>query len=144
MAAATEALTVRQLAEKEVNGWLDFQCIPKRQRDSMDATYQRLVDGVEDGRIIINPDFSVIQKLKFPASDAVTELKFKPRLQVAEIKQAQELEPGEESKEDGKTTGYDTGFAYVKALTGQHKAMTGRMADKDYKLTDAIVLFFML
>jgi len=137
-------LSKRQIAEGEVKSWLEFQHIPVRKQEFFSANVQNLIDAVEDGFVIINPDKSITQKLMFPFGEdlKVTELKFKSRLMVAEIKQAQEPEPGEEAKENSST--FDVGFAYIKALTGQLKSITGRMNNKDYKISDNICLFFML
>lgn len=133
-----EFLSLEQ-AQKEVNSWLDFKKVSLKKRETLSENIEKIVDGFVTGELTLNPDtFEIIQTLNFPFGEEVKvkTLTFKPRITVGEFQQ---------NMTNVKTDdGYGRVFAYIAALTGQHKAVISKMDADDYSLSSNIVVFFMV
>ncbi len=128
------------IATKEVNDWVSFQGITDKQKENLSVknSINRMIQAVEEGTLIIDGATKVItQKLKFPFGEEIkiSELKFKPHLTVGNIINARAgLDDDEASVPLG----------YISAATGEPVKVLLKMNSKDYKLSDTIILFFML
>lgn len=129
----------KNIAETEVNAWLDFQGITAAQKIVFAPTIVRLVEAVQDGTLTIDSATnSLTQKLKFPFGKEakVIKLTYKPRLTVGEIDDAKSKISEESSLRNT--------FAHLMAATCEPIAVLTLMDNKDFKLCDAIILFFMM
>jgi hypothetical protein len=55
-----------EIARKEVDKWLDAKRIPLKRRIENQVFIDNLIEGVEEGNLIVNEDNSLTQKLAFP------------------------------------------------------------------------------
>lgn len=130
----TEKKTMtEELALKEVNKWLDYKKIRSKEREEKEAQIGILVDSIVDGSLVLNEDFSLVQKLDFELEN-VKELVFKPRLTVAEINL--KLRAIDASK------AHEMLVAYASAATGKPSEIIRRLDANDYKVANAINMFF--
>jgi hypothetical protein len=127
-----------EAATKEVNDWLDYQDITLEHRTgAFKGSVDKMVQAISSGNLIINPDKSLKQTLKHPiGSDAkVSEINYKASLIVADLTNA------EDSKDESEIAG---ALKYLRALTGEINGVIEKINDKDFRLCQAIVNFFML
>lgn len=132
-------VVAREIAEKEVYAWLDMQGITEKQRELFVSSIERIIDAVQNGYVTINPETnSITQKLKFPFGKEIkiTELTYKPQITVQDVMDAKRLLDPEDVM--------STTFAHLSAATGELCVSLFKMNNKDFKLCDAIILFFML
>jgi hypothetical protein len=91
-----------------------------------------------NGQLVLNDDFSFTHKLNFPIegeTNNIAELVYKPRLQVKELhRQLSGIKAGDLEL---RVT------AHIAALTGKVKATLQCMDTEDYKISEAISVFFM-
>jgi len=132
----TKAAT-KEVAEQEVNKWLDYRDVTPGQRETFKDSIKLLVEGVEKGVLSIDGEFLIKQKLKFKIGEKVpvTELEFKPRIRVGTIHG--------KSKEFESTDATGNLFGIITALTGQAIGIVKDMDQADYKYARAIAVFFM-
>ena len=133
------AVMLRSLAIAEVKSWLDFQGINEAKREVLSNSMNRIIDAVTIGLVVFKEDKSVVQKLRFPFGAeqfTITELKFKPSIKVGDV-QTQMLGTRDDDS-------FASAMAHISAATGEPKAVIQEMNNKDYKLSDAIIVFFML
>lgn len=82
---ATKAVNVMslELAEKEVNSWLDFKKVPEIRRDALGNQIEYMVQSFMNGSYIMDPETKVISvKLTFPIGNngKIVSLDIKPRV----------------------------------------------------------------
>jgi hypothetical protein len=126
----------RELAEKEVNSWLDYKRVKPSKREDNKDSIDSLIDSFMDGSLSLNPDTSEITlKLNYPVtSNNIDKLVFKPRLKVGEIHKR--LANVKSTDGDARV------MAYVSALTGQNTGVIADMDSGDYSIAQPIVIFF--
>lgn len=128
----------KEIATKEVTAWLDYKRTKEAQRESLKGQIDTLVEAVMFGDVSINPDTQVItHKLIVPeATDKLyTELEYKPRISVGELQKA---------STNVKATDFDGKVvAYISALTGKGISHIQKLDSEDFKIGQAIALFFM-
>ena len=74
----------RELAEKEVNKWLDSKKVRATVRRENKDNIEAIIDGFEDGLLVLNKETNAIkQTLIFPTG-AIKEIIIQPRLKVSE------------------------------------------------------------
>jgi len=126
----------REIAIREINGWIEFKKIGRKKRDEYAENIEQLVDAVEEGVLIVTEKHELKHTLKFPIGNGGTikELIYKPRIKGSDI--------------DRQTKGIktnDTGGrvrAYVAALTGVAKGILADMDTEDYSVSQGIAVFF--
>lgn len=131
-------MIAREIAESEVNGWLDYMGISASLKEKHNPSVEKMIDAVEAGTLVINDDKTLLQKMVYPfgAETKITELKYKPTLTVGEVN-------NHKASLDITNPQFST-FAYLGASTGQPVSVLFKMDIRDFKLCDNIVLFFIL
>jgi len=125
-----------EVAQAEVDKWLDHKKINERKRADKKDSIEALVNAVSDGDLVLNEKMELVQALKFPFENEqkVLALVYKPRINVKEI----------HSKLTGVKTDNLGGMitAYIAALTGQPAALIGALDTEDYAIGQAVAIFF--
>lgn len=125
----------REVAEQEVNAWLDFKKVRDRKRESSEDSIESLVYGFMDGDLVMDSESKEITlKLQFPIGGSINELKFKPRLRLNDVHS--HLKNVKSSDVDGRI------LAYVCALTGQNSGIISNMDSEDYSIAQSLAVFF--
>ena len=132
----------RDVAEEEVQKWLDYKRISINEDDEEDVAKEKsLVKYFMDGSLCLNHDnFTITQKLKFPLSDedgevALAEIVYQPRLNRSHLNA--KMKGVKASDVDGRLVGYTA------ALSGQPKGMLGKLDTEDNKVAQSVVMFFL-
>jgi hypothetical protein len=126
----------QEVAEKDVESWLDHKKIKTKKRESQKDAIETLVESMMEGDLVLDPDtFQFKQKLNFPAG-SINELVFEPRMAMGKVRKKLK---GVKITED--TTGYIMG--YVATLTNQPYAVIESIDADDYKIGQAIAGFFL-
>ena len=130
-----DELITQEIAERDVESWLDHKKIKGKKRESQKDAIETLIESVMEGDLVLDPDtFKFTQTLLHPMGE-INELVFEPRLAMGKIRKKLK---GIKITED--TTGYIMG--YVATLTNQpYNVIDGIDAD-DYKIGQAIAGFF--
>lgn len=126
-------------AEAEIEKWLDFKKVKERKRENLKENIDYMIDSICDGSLILRDDMHLVQKLSFPMKaddkDSITELVYKPRLQLREINvKMKGLKP---TDADGRIVGY------TRALTDQPAAVITNLDTEDNTLAQHITGFFL-
>lgn len=127
----------REIAEKDVNGWLDFKKVDQGKRDSLEGAIDRMITLVQDGTFEINQEtFSIKHKLKFSIGQnpPIIELIYKPRIPVSAL---QDNLAGVNGKD-----GIAVTLAYIAALTDTAKGILKGLDNEDYRNADLVAVFF--
>lgn len=125
-----------EIAEAEVNSWLDYKKVDDLQREDQEGQIKALISFVQGGFLELNEDKTFTHKLKFAVgeSEATTQLTYKARLTEREI--SQKLHGVKSDDGDGRL------LAHIQALTGQAKGIIAAMDKEDFKIARAIAVFF--
>ena len=132
---------IREVAEAEVKKWLEFKNIPEKKIEDNKDAVESLIDAVESGMMLIDPDtFIITHNLLIPVENSdgdvtIEKLTYVPRLKVYEVHNAQ--------KGIKATDIHAMLLGYVSALTKQPKGIIGNLDTADYNLSQNISLFFM-
>lgn len=132
----------KELAQQEVNEWLDYKRIKPNKREASEDAIEALVEAVQYGDLSIDEDKVMTHKLIFPLTneqgeETVKELKYQPRVSTGAITQ-------KTGAVKGKALDYNTIItAYVSALTDKPLALIERLDTEDRKISQAIVSFFL-
>lgn len=81
----------KEVAQKEVNNWLDLMDITKENRQTPDVVIfvDSLIESVQKGHLVFNDDETVTQILKQPLADGKTkEIKYDFRFEIGEFNKA--------------------------------------------------------
>lgn len=128
----------RDLAEQEVNLWLDYKRVKDSVRETQKAQIGVLIDAVQYGDVTINTTtFAITQKMSFPEATGglYSELVYKARISIGELQRAcAAVKIGDF---DGRIA------AYVAALTDKGVSHILKMDSDDFKVAQAIAVFFM-
>lgn len=123
-----------EMALTEVEKWLDYKRVKAKEREKQQAQIDVLVDGFIDGSLSLDKDNNIIQKLSFDF-EGTKEAKYKPRLTVGEINA--KLKGVDALSADERLV------AYVSASTGAPMGIIKRFDMSDYKVAQAIAMFFL-
>lgn len=124
----------KEVAEKEVNAWLDYKKIKPKQRTASAPMIEELVEAVMEGIISIDEKNVIKHKLSYPVDGLYSELTYKPRLTVGESLQS--------SVSIG--SAFDSMIlSTISALTGKGTIELQKMDTEDYKISKSIAVFFM-
>jgi hypothetical protein len=127
----------KDIAQADVNKWLDYKKIGESKRNSNQGQIDSLVDAISEGNLIVNEDMSITHVLKFPldGETTVTELKYKARMNSEAV--LPHLNGVKPTDVDGRMV------AYTAALTSQLKAIIKKLDTEDSTLAHAVVVFFL-
>lgn len=132
-----EAKVDRAIAEQEVSEWLDYKKVKPASRESNKQFVDVLIDSVMYGNVTIDAETKVItQTLDFPLKnkdgvETLTTLTYKSRSDAGAL---------QKKAEGAKGMGIYT--AYGSELTGQITATLNRLDSEDFKILQAITIFF--
>ena len=131
-----ENLISKEVAQNEVNRWLDSKRIGGKKRIAYEKTIEELVSYVEDGTLILNENNTWVHKLLFPIESEKTtsELVYKNRLNVDEVTNG--LKGADGSPQDMVK-------CYVSLLTGKVKGIINKLDTQDYSVCQSISVFFL-
>jgi hypothetical protein len=127
----------REVAEQEIEKWLDYKKVSPKKRESLADHIDTLIDTVCDGYLVLNDDHSLTLQLKFPieSETQTSDLNFKPRIKVNTVyNHMQGVKAGDG---DGRL------FANVAALTSKPKELIKALETEDYSICQAIAVFFL-
>jgi len=128
----------RDVAELEIESWLDHKKVKSKKRESNADQLERLVEAVQDGVLKFDEaNGHLVQILNFPIgdNDQIKELSYKPRLKVGESHRF--LKGYASDDMDGRM------LAYVCAITNQPKNILTGLDTDDYGVANSIVVFFL-
>ncbi len=129
-----------EMAQAEVNKWLDAKKVKQRKRESYPDAIEHITNAIAEGSLFLSEDFKLTQKLSFPVCDnsgaeVFSELEYKPRLTVFDTQAAtKNVKAGDA---DGRI------MAYASALTGKSNGLLGKLDTEDYTLVQSITVFFL-
>jgi len=127
-----------ELAEMEIDKWLDHKKVRPKKRESQKDNIETLVHAVMDGDLVLDEStFQLKQKLiqDYGADVPFKELVYEPRLQMGKVRRSLK---GVKVTED--SLGYI--MSYVATLSNKPKAMIEALDSDDYKIGQAIAGFF--
>lgn len=133
----TDEKVTPEMAEEEVQKWLDFKKISPSKRTDKKDQIKQLVNAIIDGDISINEENEIVQVLKTPIGTGdkqIKEFKYKPRITVGAVQQ--HLKNIQTSDADGRVV------CYIQALTGQSAGMIKGLDSVDYDIAQTIAIFF--
>jgi hypothetical protein len=131
----SEVIT-KEKALKEVEAWLDYKKVKDGQKEALKGQVSTLVDAMQAGEITMDANtFVITQNLQFPVESLFDKLEYRPRIEIGAIHKVSAAVKANDF--DGKTT------AYISALTGKGFSHIQKMDSEDYKIGQAIALFFM-
>lgn len=126
----------KEIAQAEVESWLDYKKISAKKRESQKDQIESLVDALVEGTLSMNDDKTIVHQLKFEIGEEIkiSKLEYKPRLKMSAIHL--HLSSVKSSDADGRVC------AYISALTGLPKDILKAMDSEDYSISQSIALFF--
>lgn len=124
-----------EVAQNDIQRWLDAKRIPEKKRATMAAMIENMVDAVVNGQLTVDDDGTLVQILQFPES-GVDKLTYKLRISSHDLEGPKRLVKGE--------TLDDNLLRILMALTGA-PVNTLRKLDLsvDKPLADSIATFFL-
>lgn len=129
------------VAQEEVNKWLDYKKVGDKQRESQQDMIDLLQDAICEGLLTLDPEkYFFHQTLKLPiqddnGNDILSEIKYRPRIN------EHQLTPFLKGVKATDIKGMIT--AYVAALSSQNNGMIKRLDTEDRRIADAIAIFFL-
>jgi len=131
----------REVAQDCVDAWLEARRIKPKKREEKKESIEAIIDAVEDGVIMIDPDTNEItQMLDFPVQNSdgvvtVKELVYKPRLTV--------LERDKGIKGVKADDGFGLVHGYISAMTDTPKQVLKSLDMQDYNVCQNLATLFM-
>lgn len=127
----------RELAEAEVNSWLDYKRVSENRRIVQKAQIESLVGAIMEGTLILNENKTFTHELLFPigGDTKITKLEYKPRVDIGTIHRS--LEGVKSDDADGRI------LAYVAALASITKTISKQIDTEDYGVAQSIAIFFL-
>lgn len=130
-------LISKEVAEKEVNAWLDYKKVNAKRREFLKGNIENIISGIQDGTFIIHPDTFIIEhKLSMPLglNGQIKALSYKPRMSVGAI---QDNLNGVNKEDTIAVT-----VCYIMTLSGESKLILKGLDRDDYQNADSIAAFF--
>ncbi|MBX9450024.1 MAG: phage tail assembly protein [Taibaiella sp.] len=129
-----------EVAQQEVNKWLDSKKIKEKARETHSESIESLVSSVADSTLILNDDNSFCHKLNFQVlsesgEPILSELVYKNRLTVGEVNMANKGVAHNDV--DGRI------LTYMSVLTNTPKGKLMKLDTQDYAVARSIVVFFL-
>jgi hypothetical protein len=130
---------VREVAEAEINKWLDYKKVFASVREKNKDSVELLIEGIMNGTLTLNEGHQITHQLLVPLTGeggetTVTSLTYKPRLN---DKMLQSHMKGV-ANDDGDMRL----LAIISALTGSMKGIVINLDSVDKKIAVAIAIFF--
>ena len=124
----------REIAEQEVEKWLDFKRVRPKKRKAMEDSIKELIESFEEGILELDSaTHEIKQNLIWEAGNRKF-LTFKPLLTVgASQRRLQSVKSSD---------GHAMISAYVSELTGENSGIIGGMNTEDYGISRTIAGFF--
>lgn len=128
---------LREVAEQEVQSWLDYKKVSDSRREEKAEQIKALVNAIADGQVILNEDYTLTQVLlsEVGVEVKIKELTFKARLSGAQIQTY--LQGVKPTDIDGRL------YGYIAALTGQPKEVVRNLDTEDLTVAQNIAFFFL-
>lgn len=126
----------REVAEKEINDWLDYKRISAAKKEANKDNIKDLISYVQFGTLEVNDDKSIKHNLEWPLGESSGDkvLNYKPRLNGKMLKP--HMSGVKATDVDGRLT------AYIAALTGKLSAEIDLMDTVDMEVARNIAVFF--
>lgn len=127
-----------EVAEKEVNKWLDHKKVDENKRASNSDNIAALKLAIEEGYLTYDSKENIfVQKLKFPIGDgeSIKEFKYKSRLKMSEVQTR--------TKNVKASDAFGMVTAYICALTGQNSGLVSELDTEDHRVAQSIAVFFL-
>lgn len=126
----------RELAEQEMNSWLDAKKIFASRRENYKDAIETLIEAIQNGVLILEEGGQFRHKLLFPIQGemAITELTYKPRLNKKMLETP--LKGVKANDSQGRM------LAYLQALTDAPKNILAVLDHEDDRIADSILIFF--
>jgi len=127
----------KDTAKEEITRWLDYKKIRPAERESNDIFIERLISAIESEQLVLTENYELDFTLAFPVEgDGVTLTKatFKPRMSALDRERA--------TKGIGSGDGYGRINAIAAELCGQPRGIVKKLDTEDYKIVEAIAVFF--
>lgn len=126
---------LREVAEQEVQSWLDYKKVSDSRREEKAEQIKALVNAIADGQVILNEDYTLTQVLlsEVGVEVKIKELTFKARLSGAQIQTY--LQGVKPTDIDGRL------YGYIAALTGQPKEVVRNLDTEDLTVAQNIAFF---
>ncbi len=129
-----EEVMTREMAEAEISEWLDFKRIRQDKRSDMADNIDVLVEAMMYGEL--KKDGQELTQTLIEPIGQTTELTYQPRVKQKAVNIVQ-------TKNKVKTTEAHALMAcYVAAITGKSYGVVSSMVTEDWRVAQAIVLFF--
>jgi len=130
----------RDVAEKDLERWLNHKRIGITKRENMRDNIDILVDAVQDGQLVVEEDCKITQKLAFPPENGegdvhVSELVYAPRMHFSQIQpKLKGIKPGDTETRL---------LGYAAALSGQPIGVLRKLDTVDLAVLQAVAVFFL-
>ena len=127
-----------EVAESDVNRWLDAKRFSESKRESLKDSIKDLVGYVMEGNLVITEQAKIVQKLNFEIGDEIklSELSYRNRIDVDDIHKRMIGSHVKAGDVDGRIR------VYVAALTSQPYATIGKLDSTDWSVAGTIAGFF--
>lgn len=134
-----ESVVSKEVAIKELDSWLDFHEINEDQKKDCEVNVSVMLAGIQSGRVVINTDNTVTQKLKHPfGKEKKIELLTYTNggLPIGEISNCKEAISKDNDNRNS--------IAHISVATATAVDIINKMSSKDLNTAAAIIIFFML
>jgi hypothetical protein len=127
-----------EIAEQDVNRWLDTKKISEDKRQSLKETIKDMIGYVKEGNLIISNDGKITQILNFEIGEEekVSEFQYQNRISVDDIHKRMTGSQIKAGDADGRIR------IYVSALTRKPYALIGKLDSTDWSVASTIASFF--
>ncbi len=126
----------QETARQDVEKWLDIRRVTEKQRANIGEAITGLVELFMEGRLSLNADGEMVQRLLFPeAVNGIEALTYKSRLRVDEIEQCRAL---------SKKNEYEYQRQAIAKLTNVAPAEIRGMDSVDWAVAQAVFGFFFI
>lgn len=124
----------REVAEKDVERWLDFKRVKELKREKNKEAIESIIECIMDGTLVIDDECVITHNLLFPLGndENIKELKYAPRLTVGRISEYTKNAKTNDERVRG----------YISALSGVSNGLLSNMETEDYSVVGNVVIFF--
>ena len=123
-----------EVAEKEVNKWLDFRRVRKKKREENESSIKDMIEAFEEGILSLDEKTNVIKQALIFETAGKKVFSFKPTMTVGEgQRRLKGIKAGEHQLMLS---------AYVAELTGEASEIIRQMNTEDYGISRTIAGFF--
>lgn len=132
-------IKAREVAEAEVNKWLELKKVAERKRVDFAEQIENLIDAVMAGNLLFDDEGNIIQKLKNPIKGedgkvTLDQLKYSPRVRMEDVRV--QLATVKQNDTIGMV------FAYMAAATKVQRGVLKEIMSDDFNTCSAIMGFF--